>query len=213
MKLTRFKQSCFLIEIAGKRIYIDPNGIPEGQNPADIILITHSHSDHYEKSSVENIFSENTTLIAPKSCSEIIDTWNGRPITPGEKFEIEGLSIEAVPAYNQGFIRRFLHNSKKHFCGYIISDGNSRIYHAGDTDLIPELKELENIDVLFLPVGGFFTMNSEDAINLIKNIQPKKFIPMHELRTDLEEFKQNASKELPETEIIILRERDECEIN
>jgi L-ascorbate metabolism protein UlaG (beta-lactamase superfamily) len=212
MKIKRYKQSSFLFEIDGKNVYVDPYGILENQNPADLILISHSHSDHYSQSSVQNIIKEDTILLAPRSCTKILEKWNGKPINPGEQINVNGLKIQAVPMYTKGFIRKFFHNQKKNLCGYIISKGENRIYHAGDTDFIPEMKNLKEITIACLPVGGFFTMNGEDALEVVKILKPKIFIPMHELRTDLDEYKREGSSKVEEAEIIILKEGNEKEI-
>jgi L-ascorbate metabolism protein UlaG (beta-lactamase superfamily) len=213
MKIKRYKQSSFLIEIQGIHLYIDPYGIPKGETPADFILVTHAHSDHYEKSSVNNIFNESTILIAPKSCSKILEDWNGVGLNPGEIYKKEDFKIKAVPMYTEGFIRKLFHNKSKNLCGYIIYVGETRIYHSGDSDFIQEMKDLKEINIAFLPVGGFFTMNKDDAIEAIKVIQPEKFIPMHELRTDLDKFKKISSNQVLNTEIIVLKKDSLIEMN
>ena len=212
MKIKRYKQSCFLIEINNKNIYFDPNGIPEGEPKADFILVSHSHSDHYEISSLEHIYTAQSIIICPKTCSEIISRWTAIGITTGEKLEKKGLEIEAVPMYNLRFFRRLFHRHSKNLCGYILSTENTSIYHAGDTDVIPEMEGLPEIDIAFLPIGGMFTMNSDEALEAIELIKPENFFPMHELRTDLEEFKMLCSKKFPEVNVLTLQSGESLNI-
>jgi L-ascorbate metabolism protein UlaG (beta-lactamase superfamily) len=212
MKLTRFKQSCFLIEINNKRIYLDPNGIPEGSPEADLILISHSHSDHYELSSVENICSDQSIIICPESCSKIVSQWKAIGVSPRDTITKKGIDIQAVPMYNLRFFRRLFHRKSKNLCGYILSTETTSIYHAGDTDVIPEMEYLPEIDYAFLPIGGMFTMNSDEALEAIRLIDPSNLIPMHELRTKLGEFEERCSENFPEMRIITLQNGENREV-
>lgn len=212
MKVTRYKQSCFLIKISNKNIYFDPNGIPEGEPKADFILISHSHSDHYEISSLEHMYTDQSIVICPKSCSEIISRWTAIGITPGEKLDQKAVELKGVPMYNLRFFRRLFHRQSKHLCGYILSTENTSIYHAGDTDVIPEMESLPEIDFAFLPIGGMFTMNSDEALKAIELIKPENLIPMHELRTDLEEFKMLCSKKFPNINVLTLQSGESLNI-
>lgn len=208
MKIKRFKQSCFLLELDRKNIYIDPNGIPEDAEKADLILITHCHSDHTEKSSFNRIYEEHSTVIAPEACENIIESKNAIPVKPKEDLEEMGIKIETIPMYNIKWYRRLFHKKSKELCGYVMCGENLRIYHAGDTDVISEMEELENIDYALLPIGGLFTMNKEEALNAIGKIKPKKVIPMHNLRTNLEEFESLVNENFPNIEVIMLKENE-----
>lgn len=208
MNIKRFKQSCFLIKINQQNLYIDPYGIPDDAAKADLILITHCHSDHSEKSSLENIFNGQTIVICPEACQKIIQKRNAKPVKPRLDLEEKGIKIETIPMYNLRWYRMLFHRKSKELCGYIICAEDKRIYHAGDTDIIPEMEQLENIDYALLPIGGFFTMNKEEALKAIEKINPKKVIPMHNLRTDLEEFKYLVKERFPNIEVIILKENE-----
>jgi len=193
-----------LVEINNKTIYFDPNGIPEGEPNADLILISHSHSDHYELNSIEHINTDDSIIVCPKSCSKIIARWNAIGVSPGDQLSELGLKIKAIPMYNLRFFRRLFHRKSKNLCGYVISNETLSIYHAGDTGKIPEMEDLQEIDYAFLPIGGMFTMNSEEALEAIELFHPNTLIPMHELRTNLKEFKNSCSKRFPDIEIITL---------
>lgn len=208
MKIKRFKQSCFLLQLDQKKIYIDPNGIPKDAEKADLILITHCHSDHTEKSSFNRIYEEQSTVIAPEVCKNIIESKNAIPVKPKEDMEKKGIKIETIPMYNTKWYRRLFHKKSKELCGYVICGENLRIYHAGDTDVISEMEQLENIDYALLPIGGFFTMNKEEALKAIGKIKPKKVIPMHNLRTNLEEFERLVNENFPNIEVIMLKENE-----
>lgn len=158
-----------------KIIYIDPWEIKEPQK-ADIILITHSHYDHCSCEDIEKIADSNTLIIAPPDCKNSLSTLrNIKTIAPGEKIEIEDLTVEAIAAYN---INKQFHPKNNNWVGYILTLEGVRIYHAGDSDFIPEMKGL-NIDIALLPIGGTYTMNAEEAARAVKEMQVKQVIPMH----------------------------------
>lgn len=99
-----------------------------------------------------------------------------RPIEPGQEMEVLGVRIKAVPAYNTD--KKF-HGKAEYWNGYVLTIDGKKIYHAGDTDLIPEMNELENIDVALLPIGGTYTMTADEAARAAILIRPKLTVPMH----------------------------------
>ncbi|MHA1728904.1 MAG: MBL fold metallo-hydrolase [Promethearchaeota archaeon] len=193
MKIDRIKHSCFRLVLSGKTLYFDPFGIrdTDKSHKADIVLISHKHFDHYKKSSIELVKKEDTVIICPVKCKKIVKYWTHRTnnrvhgMKPGDTITIKNIKIHAVFAYN---LKKLYHRKKNEWLGYIINDGNVSVYHAGDTDFIPEMKNIKEINYALLPIGGKFTMNSEQAIQAIKIIQPKYIIPMHELNVDLDDF-------------------------
>lgn len=163
----------FKIKAGEKIIYIDPWKL-ENPEKADIILITHEHSDHFSPDDVKLIQSAGTTII---STAKVISRCSGNTIVllPGNKIEIGNITIEGVPAYN---VNKKFHPRENNNLGFIITFEGVRIYHAGDTDLIPEMKDF-NVDIAFLPVSGIYVMTAEEAIEAVKLMKPKIAVPMH----------------------------------
>ena len=142
---------------AGKTIYIDPYEI-EGGEKANIILITHDHHDHLSKMDIQKIRGEKTIFVVPSTAREKPEG-DVRGANPGDRLTIEGMEIESIPAYNIG---KHFHPKEKKYCGYVFKTNDTTYYHAGDTDVIPEMDRIR-ADVLFLPIGGTFTMTAEEA--------------------------------------------------
>ena len=205
MIIKRFIQSCFSIQYPNLLIYLDPYKIPASAEKADLIFITHNHTDHYDKQAIENIIKDSTKIYCPASCKKIISTWNALGKFPGDVFTQNGLKITAISAYNtKFFVKSIFHPKRKNFIGYIIDNGSVKIYHAGDTNFIPEMNNLGEIDIAFLPIGGFFTMNIEEAVETTAKIQPKFVIPMHEIKQDIEEFGKLIQQKVPNTKPVLL---------
>lgn len=159
--------------VGEKVIYTDPFQIKE-KDTADIILITHEHRDHCSAADVEKVSGKKTVIIATPDCAAKL-SGDVRFMKPGDKITVEGVSIEAVPAYNTN--KKF-HPKGNSWVGYIFTLNNKRIYIAGDTDYIPEMKGL-NVDIAFLPVSGTYVMTAEEAVKAAIDINPKVAIPMH----------------------------------
>lgn len=155
-------------------IYIDPYEVTAGAK-ADYILITHEHYDHFDPESIATLRKINTVILGPKSVTDQLDEM-AIPLVPGETQTIGGLTITAVAAYNTN--KKF-HPKDEAKLGFIIQLDGCRIYHAGDTDVIPEMNELGQIDLAFLPVSGTYVMTAEEATEAVKAIKPKIAIPMH----------------------------------
>jgi len=161
-----------------KVIYIDPYNVPP-EEKADIILITHSHSDHCSIEDIKGIVRDGTIIIITPDCQSKLSDIQGIKVhlaKPGKKIGALGIVVEAVPAYN---INKNFHEKSNEWVGYIINIDGKRIYHAGDTDFIPEMKELKEIDVALLPVGGKYTMDAKEAAEAANAIKPKVAVPMH----------------------------------
>jgi L-ascorbate metabolism protein UlaG (beta-lactamase superfamily) len=170
------QQSCFRIEAAPFTIYTDPNSITV-EDEADIILITHPHSDHYTAGDLDKISGPNTIIIAPEGVT-YSGTYGKRIILkPGEEYEAFGcVSIEAVYAYN---INKSHHLKSSNWVGYLITVNGQTIYHAGDTERIPEMKDI-TCDIALLPLGQTYTFDTvEDAAEAAKDVKAKVAIPMH----------------------------------
>lgn len=183
----------FQILINGTTIYIDLEEKSPVTSKAEIILITHSHLDHCHPTKVNEASSEGTLVIAPEDCAKTLRR-DVKTLQPGEEETIGKVKIRAVEAYN---IKRFRSPGKPYHpkgfgVGYLIEANNATIYHAGDTDFIPEMREIGEIDVALIPSGGTYTMDNIDAIDAILEIKPKVAIPMHRWDTDPEELKQKV---------------------
>jgi L-ascorbate metabolism protein UlaG (beta-lactamase superfamily) len=181
----------FRIVGEGKTIYIDPYKI-KGGPIADVILITHNHFDHLSMEDIKKVSSPKTILVGPKECEARFRTLGGehKIVKPGMDVELSGVKIDVVPSYNVG---KSFHPKIDGKVGYVLTLGSMKIYHAGDTDRIPEMASIKP-DVSLLPVGGTYTMNAEEAAQAAKDIGTGVFIPMHYGsivgdRSDAERFK------------------------
>ena len=167
----------FKIKNKSQTIYIDPYEIEDIEH-ADIVLITHPHYDHLSISDLQKITNNETIILGTIDCtSKFAGKINSKYeiISPGLKKTINGINIEIVPAYNTN--KRF-HPKENGWVGYIITIDGLRIYHAGDTDEIPEMKEIK-ADIALLPIGGTYTMDYKEAAKACEEIKPKILIPMH----------------------------------
>ena len=163
----------------------DPiDGLPEALEKADVILVTHHHKDHCKRVTVERLRGPDTMVIAPKRCITELGQ-DIKTIKPGERLNLDNVVIEAVHAYNTEHGRSTKKQHRKgEGVGYLIMLADRTIYHAGDTDLIPEMQDLGRIDVALLPIGGTFTMDIDEAVQAAIAMNPKVVIPMHRFEAD-----------------------------
>jgi L-ascorbate metabolism protein UlaG (beta-lactamase superfamily) len=166
--------SSFKICHSGQVIYIDPWKLKQASDDATIVLISHSHYDHYSPDDLKKIWSANTKLIGPADV--VAKEGKGETLMPGQTIEVAGIKITGVPAYNPA---KQFHPKSNNWLGFVIEIDSVRIYYAGDTDAIDEMKSLKNIDVALLPIGGKFTMNVDEGAAAVKFIKPKQTIPCH----------------------------------
>lgn len=160
--------------VGEKVIYTDPFQITKPDR-ADIILITHDHYDHFSPDDIKKLLKEDTVLVLPKDCSGKIQA-KEIVVKPGDKINVEGIEIEVVPSYNTN---KNFHPKEKGWVGYIFKVSGKRIYIAGDTDYIPEMKTFKDIDIALLPVSGTYVMTADEAVQAALDISPKLAIPMH----------------------------------
>ena len=183
-EITWHGQAAIQLNADGKVIQIDPFKIKDGAEKADILLITHGHFDHCSTEDAIKVSKPSTIVVAPKDCLEALEKLDvAEKITAelNKRYEIGGVVIETVPAYN---VDKKFHPKESNWVGYVITVGGKRYYHAGDTDKIPEMASLKDgvlkdVDVAFLPVGGTYTMAVEEAAEAVKLFKPKKVVPMH----------------------------------
>ena len=163
----------FAINAHDKIIVIDPFQIKEVV-PADIILITHSHYDHCSIEDIDKIIKPGTVIVTEAESAKKL-SGDVRVVKPGDKINVSGIDIEAVEAYNTN---KAFHPKTNGWLGFIITIDGIRIYHAGDTDLIPEMDKFE-ADIALLPVSGTYVMTAEEAVEAAKRLKPEIAIPMH----------------------------------
>lgn len=201
----------FQIEAEGKIIYVDPYE-GEYKEKADIILVTHSHDDHCNLSKIKKICRGDTVIIAPEECASKIGG-NVKTLKPGEEIAVGGVTVKAVEAYNY---KRFRspgnpYHPKGFGVGYLLMAEGKTIYHAGDTDFIPEMRQLERVDVALLPSGGTYTMDNVEAAEAAIAINPKIVMPMHRWDTNPEEFKDKVEAD-SKVKVVILRKNEEYQM-
>lgn len=181
--------SGFCIEGGGAVIYIDPVLVGPGKK-ADYIFVTHAHPDHFSPTDIENLSGADTRIVCPKRVAGRLRGDHAvLEIRPGEAIDLGNLKCEAVPAYTRGFPS---HPRRAGNVGYVLTVGGLRVYHAGDTHLVPEMRALQNIDVALVPIdGGALTMSTRDAADFVNALAPRLAIPMHYAvgKNKAEEFK------------------------
>ena len=164
---------------AGKTIYLDPWKLSSEPHDADLVLVSHPHFDHLDPADIAKVAGPQTEVVTVADCAAKLKEagFSGtvRIVKPGEKVEARGISIEVVPAYNTD---KNFHLKESGWAGFIVELDGVRLYHAGDTDFIPEMKEIKT-DVALLPVSGTYVMTAEQAAEAAKAINPKVAVPMH----------------------------------
>lgn len=167
--------------------------VGEPEHKADLILATHHHGDHCHAASIKQVQTNECQIIAPVKCKSKISR-AFQSLQPGDEFTHSGFHVEAVEAYN---ITRMRRNGKPWHpkglgVGYLIRVGGKTIYHAGDTDLIPEMKSLPAIDLALLPTGDTYTMNNQEAAEATLIINPQIVFSMHRWDTNPTPFKDHV---------------------
>jgi L-ascorbate metabolism protein UlaG (beta-lactamase superfamily) len=173
-------------------IYIDPWKLKDSLHDATLVLVSHSHHDHYSPEDMAKVSGPDTKLIA---AADVIAKENaGEAITSGLTVELDGVRLAGVAAYNPN---KQFHPKTNNWVGFVIELGSKRLYYAGDTDLTEEMKALKGIDVALLPVGGTYTMDAAEAAEAAKYMKPGVAIPYHwgdivGARADAEKFAKAA---------------------
>lgn len=184
------------IRIGGERvIYFDPYELGDEPHDADIIFITHEHSDHFSGEDILRVRNEDTIIVIPSGFAKKAQRVGFSPehiveVEPGKSYEVEGLTFDTVSAYNIG---KVFHIKRNGWVGYVVNMNGIRYYVAGDTDVTEEAKKVD-CDVALVPIGGKFTMNAKQAAELVNAIKPQVAVPTHYgcvvgKREDAEDFK------------------------
>ena len=187
----------FVLEGSKTVVIIDPFQA-RGNFKADLLLLSHEHSDHMNSDDIRRFTTPSTTVVAPRICESGLSGFGleKRFVSPNSKVELQGVVIETLPAYNLNKFRspgQVFHPKQDGRVGYLLTLDGARFYHAGDTDAIPEMKSL-SVDVAFLPVSGTYVMTPEEAAGAAKAMKTKVAVPMHYGkivggRADAEKFK------------------------
>ncbi len=187
-----------------KTTYFDPANLSDDRTKkkADLILLTHSHDDHFSFETLEKLVKPTTIIVCPSDCEESLINehieFNIYVIKPGESIKLNRVKIEAIPVYSSS-----AHPNSEGWVGYVIELNGFRIYHSGDSGFTPEMSALTNIDIAFVTVREPYMMSSEEVIQAIKAFNPQILIPIHwieEEKENIELIKKNSPKS---TEIIM----------
>lgn len=176
--------SGFRIRVGRAVVYIDPYRVPDGSPPADLILVTHGHYDHFSPQDVERLSTSRTWLVGPAVVAERV-SGQVHSIAPGELLEdeiVQGVHVAAVAAYNtskRDAEGRVFHPREAGWVGYELNLQGERLYHSGDTDVIPEMDSVTGVDVALLAVSGVYVMTPQEAAEAARRIQPRVAVPMH----------------------------------
>jgi gluconolactonase len=186
LKITFIEHATLMLTFGGKTIHVDPVSAEADYTDmpkADIILVTHEHGDHFDPAVIETLCKEGTQIVLTKACAEKVE---GIVMANGDVKTVEDLKIEAVPAYNIVHERSAGNpfHPKGRGNGYIITFGDKRVYIAGDTENTPEMKQLKNINIAFLPMNLPYTMTPEMVADAARAFKPKILYPYHYGQTD-----------------------------
>jgi L-ascorbate metabolism protein UlaG (beta-lactamase superfamily) len=174
IELQWIHHASFRIQAREGVLYIDPWKLENPRPDADVIFVSHCHYDHCSPEDIEKISKPETAIVAPAQTIEQLHAANA--VTPGESAYVRDIQVEAVAAYNVG---KTFHPRQNNWVGAVFTIDKTRIYYAGDTDLIPEMNDLKEIDLALLPVGGTYTLDANQAAKAVKAIGPKLAIPYH----------------------------------
>ena len=176
MKIKVFNQAAIKIE-STKNIYFDPYQIKEEFHDADYIFITHDHYDHYDEESIKNIMKSETMIVVPECLKERVSklTTNYFLVSPNENYNLADLSFETTFSYN---IDKPFHPKEKGYVGYKIKLEDKHLYIMGDTDYLEENLHM-TCDICFIPIGGTYTMDVQEAAAYINELKPELAIPIH----------------------------------
>jgi L-ascorbate metabolism protein UlaG (beta-lactamase superfamily) len=205
LEITFIGHGTVMFTFGGKVIHVDPfsrladySKLPQ----ADLIFLTHEHSDHLDLKALESLRTDKTKIILTENCAQQVK--GGIVMRNGDMKTVDGLNIEAVPAYNLVHMRSegVAFHPKGIGNGYVITFGEKRIYLAGDTENIPEMKNLKNIDYAFLPMNLPYTMTPEMVADAARAFKPKVLYPYHYGETDPLKLVE-LMKDAPDVEIRI----------
>lgn len=178
LEITRPSHACIKIVTSSKKVvYIDPFQVSEDK--ADYIFITHKHYDHCSIADVTKLIKPETIIVSVPDCQSKLSGLKFKElklVKPGDSGKLAHLDFQAVPAYN---LNKMFHLKENQWVGFILRIDGKLLYHTGDSDYIPEMKQFMGLNIMFVPVSGEFVMNSSEAASLVNLLKPKYAIPMH----------------------------------
>ena len=158
-------------------LYIDPWKLPDAPHDADVVFVSHSHYDHCSPADIAKVSKDDTAVIAPaETIAKLHAAQREKAAEPDELITVKDITVETVAAYN---VNKTFHPKGNNWCGGVFTMGGKRVYYAGDTDLIPEMSGLAEIDVALLPVGGTYTLDAAEAVDACRAIGCGAAIPYH----------------------------------
>lgn len=206
-----YGQASLRIDAApGKKVFIDPLLLKE-KDSASVILITHSHEDHLSLDDLAKIIDKQTVVVAPQDCVATIEKrfpeTKVKSVEPGVKMDLPGVKIEAVPAYN--IVKTQFHAQEKKWVGYIVTVEGVKIYYAGDTERIPEMKQM-TADIALVPLGQTYTVGSvKEATEVVMDVKAKIAIPVHYgLYEGKDEDAQEFARLLKDKVKVVIKDKD-----
>lgn len=191
LKITPIQHATMMIEAGGQVIHVDPaQGKLGGLPKADLILVTDIHGDHMDDAMLRQVKKDSTMIIGPAAVAQALSGEKVTVMQNGETKMVGKWTIQAVPMYNQkrGPGPGQLYHDKGRGNGYIVTYGGLRIYIAGDTEDTPEMRALKKIDVAFVPMNLPYTMDPEEAAEVVREFKPKVVYPYHYMGSDLKVF-------------------------
>ncbi len=168
----------FMLEVGAKKVYIDPFRLPAHSPRADVILITHPHPDHLSMDDISKIADSDTEIFVPHDSIDKLKIGKTSGVEPNKSYSSSAVRFSTIPAYNVVTERLDKHPKGNRWVGYIVEANGMTVYHAGDTDFIPEMEKID-VDLALIPMSGTYTMDPDQAIEAANKIKAKAVAPMH----------------------------------
>jgi L-ascorbate metabolism protein UlaG (beta-lactamase superfamily) len=205
LTITFIGHGTLMFALGDKVVHVDPctrEADYSNLSKADVILVTHEHGDHLDPKAIETVRTEKSAVVLTEVCAERVK--GGTVMKNGDTETVEGLKVEAVPAYNLIHMRGSgqPYHPKGRGNGYVITFGDKRVYVAGDTENTPEMKTLKDIDIAFLPMNLPYTMTPEMVADAANEFKPRILYPYHFGETDTSKL-VDLMKDMPEIEVCV----------
>lgn len=202
----------FLINSHGKNIYIDPY-VGDYSQKADFVLISHDHYDHCDLEKISMIRTPDTIILTSKHCAKSIPGNNVVKLSPGDTKALNGIKVKAVESYNYKRFRSpgVPYHPEGTQIGFIVESEGKRIYHVGDSDYLPSMKDLDKITLALLPIMGRAVMDVDEAVEAAIGIKPEIVVPMHWRESDPMEFKKKVEDRM-DLKVLVMKPGEELKL-